>query len=213
MAFPKNIVNTIGNSGWRVTLNAPVSVIFVGLCVVATLLNMVTAGGANELLFSTYHSSLLNPLTWVRFFTHVFGHAGIDHMAGNMAYILLLAPMLEEKYGSRAMIEVIALTGLITGLVNYLFFPHVALCGASGVVFAFILLSSLTSFREKEIPITFVLVVIFFLGQQVYLGLFVQDNISNMAHIVGGIVGAACGFILNKEMRSGETGAVGSKVS
>jgi GlpG protein len=32
----------------------------------------------------------------------------------------------------------------------------------------------------------------------VYQGLFVQDNISNMAHIVGGIVGAIFGYILGK---------------
>ena len=71
------------------------------------------------------------------------------------------------------------------------------MCGASGVVFAFIVLGSFTGFNAGEIPLTFILVVIIFIGQQVYEGIAVQDNISNMAHIVGGIVGGVVGYTLN----------------
>ena len=77
-------------------------------------------------------------------------------------------------------------------------FPDAALCGASGVVFAFILLSSFTSFKEGEVPLTFILVALLFVGQEIVQGLMVVDNVSNMAHIVGGMVGAALGFKLNK---------------
>ena len=150
-------------------------------------------------LFATYRSSLVNPLTYVRFFGHALGHSGWQHYIGNMSYILLLGPMLEEKYGARRLLGVMALTALITGLVNYFFFPHVALCGASGVVFAFILMTSFTSFKKGEIPITFILVAIVYLGQQVYDGIFIKDNISNMAHIVGGIVGAVSGYMMRKK--------------
>ncbi|MBO7727548.1 MAG: rhomboid family intramembrane serine protease, partial [Oscillospiraceae bacterium] len=57
------------------------------------------------------------------------------YFIGNMGYILLLGPMLEEKYGGRNIIIVIATAALATGLVNFIFFKNVALCGASGVVF------------------------------------------------------------------------------
>ena len=77
-------------------------------------------------------------------------------------------------------------------------FPDVALCGAGGVVFAFILLSSFTSFKEGEVPLTFILVALLFVGQEIVQGLMVVDNVSNMAHIVGGMIGAALGFKLNK---------------
>ena len=163
----------------------------------AMVANYLTAGLSNQLLFATYHSSLASPMTYVRFFTHVLGHNGWSHFIGNMMYLLLLGPMLEEKYGFRALIEVILLTGLVTGLVNWFLFPGIALCGASGVVFAFIMMTSFTSFREGEIPLTVILVAIIFIGQQVYEGLFVADNISNMAHIVGGIVGAVAGYSAN----------------
>lgn len=182
----------------RITFNSPVVLSFVIISFGAMVLNYLTAGVSNRLLFMTYHSSLASPLTYVRFFTHVLGHQGWSHYIGNMMYLLLLGPMLEEKYGSRAIIEVILITGLVTGIVTWLIFPNIALCGASGVVFAFIMMTSFTGFKEGEIPVTVILVAFIYIGQQIYEGLFIQDNISNMAHILGGIVGAVAGYTLNK---------------
>ena len=185
----------------KVTFNAPVTLCMVGISFVATLLNYITRGAVGQLLFMTYHSSLLSPMTWLRAFTHIFGHADWSHLVGNMSYLLLLGPMLEEKYSSQTLAAVVAITAFVTSLFNYILFPSVGLCGASGVVFAFILLSSFTSFREGEIPITFILVAVFFIGQQIFEGLTVRDNISNTAHIVGGIVGGLLGYGLNKKSR------------
>ena len=183
----------------RITYNSPVVLSFVIISFGVMVLNYLTAGDSNRLLFVTYHSPLTSPLTYVRFFTHVLGHAGWSHYISNMMYLLLLGPMLEEKYGSRAIIEVILITGLVTGLVTWFLFPSIALCGASGVVFAFIMMTSFTGFREGEIPLTVILVAFIFIGQQVYEGIFVQDNISNTAHILGGIVGGIVGYTLNKK--------------
>lgn len=185
----------------RISFNAPVVLWFAIICAVATLLNYLTNGAANQVIFSTYHSSLGSPLTYLRFVTHVFGHGDWTHLVGNMTYLLLLGPMLEEKYGSKTLVEVIAITAVVTAVANYLFFPTVALCGASGVVFAFILMSSFTSFKEGEIPLTFVLVTAFFIGREIIDGIFVTDQISNLAHIIGGIVGGLIGYGLNVKSR------------
>lgn len=183
----------------KITFNAPVVLGFVAVCFMATLINQYTNGKSNELLFMTYHSSLRSPMTYLRFFTHVFGHADWEHFFGNMGYILLLGPMLEEKYKSKKMILVIVITALTTGLVNYIFFWNVALCGASGVVFAFILMASFTGFRDGEIPLTFVVVAIIYIGQQILQGVTISDNVSQMAHIVGGFIGATVGYVWNKK--------------
>lgn len=185
----------------RLSFNAPVVLWFAIICTAATLLNYLTKGAANQVIFSTYHSSLASPLTYLRFLTHVFGHGDWSHLVGNMTYLLLLGPMLEEKYGSKTLVEVIAITAVVTAVANYLLFPMVALCGASGVVFAFILMSSFTSFKEGEIPLTFILVVVFFLGREIIDGIFVLDQISNFAHIVGGIIGGLAGYGLNVKSR------------
>ena len=81
---------------------------------------------------------------------------------------------------------------------NFILFPGAALCGASGVIFAFILLTSFTGVRQGEIPLTFLLVAAVYLGQQAAQGLFFRDNISNLTHIAGGVIGAAMGYMFNK---------------
>ena len=184
---------------FKITWNSPVVFSFVAICLIATRLNYITKGSSNKFLFMTYHSSLKSPMTYLRFVTHIFGHAGWEHLIGNMSYILLLGPMLEEKYTSKTLMEVIGITAVITALVNYIFFWNIALCGASGVVFAFIVLASFTSFREGEIPLTAILVAVFFLGQQIIQGIMVTDQISNMAHIIGGVIGGLTGYVLNKK--------------
>lgn len=182
----------------RITFNSPVVLGFIIICLVVTLIGAITGGASTKLLFMTYHSSLTNIMTYWRFFTHVFGHIGWSHFIGNASYLLLLGPMLEEKHGSKTLIMIMAITALVTGIVNYILFWNVGLCGASGIVFAFIILVSFTSYKEGEIPLTFILVAVIYIGQQIFEGLAVKDNISNMAHIVGGLVGAVIGYKLNK---------------
>lgn len=180
------------------SFNSPIVLGFTIACFAVLVIDKLTGGASTNALFSVYRSSLLSPLTYVRFFGHVLGHAGWDHFIGNIMLILVVGPLLEEKYGSSNILFVILATALVTGVVNFIFFPHVRLLGASGVVFAFILLSSFTSFREGKVPVTFMLVAIIYIGQQVYDGIFVQDNVSNLTHILGGGVGSGLGFIMNK---------------
>ena len=183
----------------RVKYNAPVVLTFSLICLVATILGILSSGRITAVVFSTYRTSLLNPMFYIRLFTHVFGHNGWEHFAGNITYILLLGPLLEEKYGCKTIIKAIVITALATGIINSVLFPQMALCGASGIVFAFILLSSFPEFKSGDIPITFLLVFVIYIGHQIVDGIFVQDNISNMAHIVGGLVGAILGYGLNKK--------------
>lgn len=180
-----------------ITNNSPAVLGFALASLAALGINILTVGASNKLLFMAYHSPLTSILTYIRFFTHVLGHNGWAHYIGNMSYILLLGPILEERYGARKIVWVIGITALVTGIVNYVFFPSVALCGASGVVFAFILLISFTNVRAGEIPVTVLLVAAIFLGQQVYEAVFLRDNVSNLSHILGGIVGAVAGYKLN----------------
>ncbi len=188
---------------FRLSFNAPAILAFAGICVIAQLISMLTGGKSDSALFSVYRSSMADPLTYLRCVCHVFGHAGWEHLIGNIMYILILGPMIEEKYGTRNTALIILATAVVTGAVNMIFFPWVALRGASGVVFAFILIASITTVREENaIPVTFVLVAVLYIGQQIWQGLFVKDNVSQMAHIVGGMVGSALGFALNRPKKS-----------
>lgn len=182
----------------RITINAPLVLTFALLCSIASLV-IALAPKEGIMLFSTYRASFADPMTYLRLFTHVLGHAGLAHLVGNMAYILLLGPGLEEKYGVKNLLLVILVTAAITGLVHNLLFPNTILLGASGVVFAFILLTSFIDFKEGEIPLTFILVAVIYLGQQIWEGVTVRDNVSNLTHILGGLVGGGAGYLLNRQ--------------
>ena len=183
---------------WKISFNSPAVLAFALACVAVQVLNVLTGGASNRAVFSVYRGQLSNPLTWLRCVTHVLGHSGWEHLLNNMMYLLLLGPMLEEKYGTANIAVVMLVTAVVTGLVNILFFPGVALLGASGIVFAMVLLSSITSVTEGTIPLTFILVAVLYIGVQLYQGLFVRDNISQVAHIVGGLVGTALGFVMSR---------------
>jgi len=182
----------------KVSFNSPVILSFTIICAITLLLNWITKGYTNNHFFSVYRSSWANPLTYVRLFGHIVGHADLNHFVGNIMLILVVGPMLEEKYGSSNIVFVILSTALATGIAHLVFVPKYGLLGASGVVFAFIMLSSFTCIKEKEIPLTFILVAVLYIGEQVYQGLFVESNISNLSHILGGLVGSGLGYVMHK---------------
>ena len=173
-----------------ISFNSPVILSFTAICFVSLILDYITKGATTNTFFSVYRSSLLSPWTYVRFIGHIFGHAGWEH--------LVVGPLLEEKYGSSSILLAIVTTALVTGLANFILFPQKQLLGASGVVFAFILLASFTSLREGEIPLTFILVALIYMGQQIYEGIFIHDNVSNLTHIFGGLIGSGFGYAMNK---------------
>jgi membrane associated rhomboid family serine protease len=85
-------------------------------------------------------------------------------------------------------------TALCTGIINVLFFPT-GLLGASGIVFMFVILVSIVNMKSGSIPVSFLLVSFIFIGREL-VQVFRHDNISQMAHIVGGSIGAVFGFRL-----------------
>ena len=125
---------------------------------------------------------------------HVLGHASWQHLIGNFMLILLLGPILEERFGSFSLLVMILLTALVTGLINVAFSSQ-GLMGASGIVFMMILLASTANIRQGEIPLTFIAVAIIYLGGEIVNAVTEKDQVSQMAHLVGGIVGAVFGFL------------------
>ncbi len=172
--------------------NSPVVLTYTFVCTVVLLISSFMPPVMS--LFTVYPTmSLTNPVDYFRLFSHAIGHGDWSHLFGNFTLILLLGPMLEEKYGSANLLTMMFLTALITGILNVIFFSS-GLLGASGIVFMMILLSSMTNLRQGRLPLTFLLVVILFLGKEI-VNIFQNNNISEFAHIVGGICGAVFGFM------------------
>ena len=180
----------------KLQFNAPVILGFCFVSLLSLVLGFLTSGASTTAAFSVYRASLLDPLTYVRFFGHIFGHASLTHFSSNMLLLLVVGPPLEKLYGSRTIAVGIAATALVTGLLQFVFFPHTLLLGASGVVFMLIMLSSFSGAKTGQIPVTLILVALMYLGQEVYSIFFIRDNVANLIHIVGGICGIGMGLQL-----------------
>jgi len=182
---------------YKVKYNSPVILSFVILCLVSTIAGLITNGYATEVFFSVYRGSIHGIVSGLRVITHVFGHVDLEHFISNAMFLLLLGPLLEEKYGSKTICKLIIFTAIITGIIHCILWNNTLLCGASGIVFAFIVLSSFTAFEDGEIPLTFIFIIILFLGNELYDAIIIRDNISNLSHILGGLVGAVIGYLYN----------------
>jgi membrane associated rhomboid family serine protease len=176
----------------KLKFNAPVVLGFSLICVLVFVLDKILAGQLMP-YFTLGNVDLGHPLSVLTLFTHVLGHASLDHLIGNLTFILLLGPIVEEKYGDMRTLFMMLVTAFTTGILNVLFFKS-GLMGASGIVFMFILLASFANSKSGEIPITFILVAILFIGKEIIQSL-ANDQVSQFAHIIGGICGSVFGLI------------------
>lgn len=183
----------------KIKYNAPVVLTFSLISLLALIIGNITDGYSTSLIFCVYRAPLTDPLFYLRLFTHVLGHADWQHYFSNIMYILLLGPILEEKYGGRSLLAGMVLTAFATGFLHLLLNGSVALLGASGIVFMLILLASFASFRQGTIPFTFLLIAGIYIGNEIITGITTPDNISQMSHIVGGACGAFLGCFLNRK--------------
>lgn len=188
----------------RLKYNAPVVLTYTLISFLALILNNVTNGWTNQNLFSVYRCGFDNVLAFFRLFGHAIGHGNLNHFTNNFVMILLLGPALEEKYGSLKLLFSIVATAVITGIIQCAISSNTALLGASGIVFMMIVMSSCTSFKDGQLPITLLLILVIYLGDQVVAGLSAKDSISQMGHIIGGLCGMGFGLTLSPNKRSAE---------
>lgn len=167
------------------------SMFFISLFVL--ILNYITNGKLNKYFFSVARDSWLKPRTYIRLFTHILGHSDWNHFYNNYLTILLLGPLIEEKYGSINVIIMILVTAFITGLIVHIK-GNVRVQGASSIVFMFIVLSAFVNVIDNKIPLTFILIILFYVVNEI-IDLGKDDNIAHYGHITGAICGAIFGFI------------------
>ena len=178
----------------KIRYNAPITLTFALISSAVLILDKTVFPRIIESLFVVGPSmNPASPRDYLRLLTHVAGHSSWAHLMGNFAFILLLGPILEEKYGSANLFMMIGFTALITGLINVIFLSG-GLLGASGIVFMMILLVSFTNIRQGEIPLTFILIVILYLTQEIVDSLQ-NDSVAQFAHIAGGVIGGTFGFM------------------
>lgn len=177
----------------RVSYNAPFVLTFALVAVGVLIIDTLTAGVLREHFFSIQPAlGWSDPLTYPRLVFHVLGHADFAHLFTNLTVILLIGPMLEEKYHAPVLVILAALTAVLTGIVAMLL--DFGLMGASGVAFMLIVLGSFANVSSGRLPLTFVFVVILFLGNEI-VAAFQDDRVAQFTHLLGGLVGGLYGWV------------------
>ena len=175
--------------------NSVVIITYLILSLTAWLLNSITRGKTNKIFFSNYRSSFFNPLTYIRLFTHSIGHKDWDHLVSNFLFILLIGPMIEEKYGSINLLCMFLITSLIIALFNIIF-NNYSITGASGNVYMLIVLSSFSNISEGKIPITLILIFLFYITSEIRKSILEGNKkVYHDGHLIGALCGIAFGFL------------------
>jgi len=181
----------------KITYNSPVVLTFSILSVGLFFLNGLLANALDPILVLQPVFDSQSVSNYLALLTYTLGHADTTHLLGNMSLFLILGPIIEEKYGSRSLFFMIIVTALITALFQITMFNY-GLMGASGIVFMLIILSSFTRTEKGGIPLTFLLVIALYLGTEIVRS-FQADEISQFAHIMGGLIGSIFGFVARKK--------------
>ena len=187
--------------GVRLQYNAPVTLTFALLSLLAIALGELTDGWTTQNLFCFFKSSPNDWLTWPRAVLHVLGSTDLTTCTGNLIVLLVVGPAAEERFGSVKVLFAVLLTAVAGALIMWYLFPKATIMGASGVLFMMMVLASFACARSGEIPITLLLVLVLFLGSEVLRAVTGSAGLQELTHIAGGGVGILLGLLFNRRRR------------
>jgi len=202
-------------TGLKVTFNAPVTLVFVMLSVVFFALDAFWLKGklvqnilsCRGKIGAAGAFDFKKPLDYARLFTHVFGNTSWTVLFINLAFILLLGPTLEERYGSPITALAIATAALVTGVLSVCFLSATT-TGSETIVLLMIILASVASLDKGELPLTFLFVFILYCAYQMHLLAnvepavkkdffsFLSRSVPVFIDLAGGICGSLFGFLV-----------------
>lgn len=199
------------SGGLKVTFNAPVSLVFAFLSVAFFALDYFAFKGKFVAGFLTCpgNASCSTPfnfsnfLDYLKLFLHVLGNVSWNNLFISLAFILLIGPVLEERYGSPIVLLAIIVVSFLTGVLNIVC-CSTTMTGAAPVVYMMILLAVVVDLDKKRLPLTFLFVLILWTAFQMMnccpkpQGFihFMKSNISTFINLAGGICGSLFGFLV-----------------
>ena len=170
--------------------NSVVILSYFFICLLVHIFNVITKDRINRFLVFR-RGSLLNPMTYIRLIASGLCHKDWAHFRNNFITILLIGPILEEKYGSINLLYMLLITTFVSSLVHLFIYDGGAI-GASDNVYMLIVLCSIVNITDGKSPITLILIILFYIVDEVIKQFSSKkDNISHDSHLVGAI----CGFI------------------
>jgi Uncharacterized membrane protein (homolog of Drosophila rhomboid) len=183
-----------------------------GLIAINVILYVLTApwGGNMETLwvYGALYPDLVTQGYWLHgLFTHMFLHAGLMHVAGNMLFLWVFGDNLEDQFGPLGFLVFYLLGGLCAAVAQIAVMPtsEVPMVGASGAIAA-VMGGYMLLFPRARVDVIVIFIVFFriftipaFVILGIWLGLQLVSELASqgeagvayLAHIGGFIAGAA----------------------
>lgn len=188
--------NTILNrkfhySYWNVT-SIFIAINFIMFCLTGFLFPSL------KYIFSLVPSYILYRHYYWQFLTYMFTHATVSHFIFNMLSLYIFGTAVERRIGSREFILYYLLTGVLSGVASYAMFymanTNTVLLGASGAIYALLMLFSVLYPRSVIyvfglIPVQAPLLIILYFIIELISGLSAHDGVAHMTHLSGLVFG------------------------
>ena len=188
--------NTILNrkfpySYWNVT-SIFIAINFIMFCLTGFLFPSL------KYIFSLVPSYILYSHYYWQFLTYMFTHATVSHFIFNMLSLYIFGTAVERRVGSREFLLYYLLTGVLAGVASYAMFylanTNTVLLGASGAIYALLMLFSVLYPRSVIyvfglIPVQAPLLIILYFIIELISGLTAHDGVAHMTHLSGLVFG------------------------
>lgn len=188
--------NTILNrkfpySYWNVT-SIFIAINFIMFCLTGFLFPSL------KYIFSLVPSYILYRHYYWQFLTYMFTHATVSHFIFNMLSLYIFGTAVERRIGSREFLLYYLLTGVLSGVASYAMFymanTNTVLLGASGAIYALLMLFSVLYPRSVIyvfglIPVQAPVLIILYFIIELISGLTAHDGVAHMTHLSGLVFG------------------------
>lgn len=188
--------NTILNrkfpySYWNVT-SIFIAINFIMFCLTGFLFPSL------KYIFSLVPSYILYRHYYWHFLTYMFTHATVSHFIFNMLSLYIFGTAVERRIGSREFILYYILTGVLSGVASYAMFymanTNTVLLGASGAIYALLMLFSVLYPRSVIyvfglVPVQAPVLIILYFIIELISGLTAHDGVAHMTHLSGLVFG------------------------
>ena len=215
-------------SSFRFLYDSPVSLsIVIASLLIFILDSLAFKGSLIQAAFTCHGNSasdipfnFSSPVEYIRLITYALGNYSWESLLISSIFILLLGPLMEERYGSVMLAVMMAISTFVAGVLNACLIPQ-DLKGQSAIVFMLILLSVLTTLEKKEIPLSWILLFVTYLAQQMHFAAmnfttgtrlsdfafisFMQKNVGTFTLLAAGITGTLFGFLVAPKTKTSQT--------
>lgn len=158
----------------------------------------ITTSDAVLVNYGQYNLAVFHGEVW-QLFTAMFIHANIEHIVGNMLFLLIFGLRAEKMFDLKEYFSIYFLSGLAGGFLTLLMGPNMVSVGASGAIFGVIGASTVYPRRAIGQSIITALLYSFFL-----LIINISQNVNVFAHLGGLLAGLFIGYVLATTRKPGQ---------